>query len=146
MLIRLHHQVSVFLNRFHSLGLLVLRLTIAIIFIQTGWGKLNHLDQTTQYFIQLGLPFPYVNALMASATELLAGLGILVGLLIRPAALGIIGVMAVAIATAQWADVHDLNGFVGLQEWDYIVMAFVLVVFGAGKYSLEHILLKTVAK
>ncbi len=142
MLITLHHQIAKFLSKYQCAGLLLLRLTLSIIFIQTGWGKLTHLDVTTQYFTQLGIPFAHLNALFASAVEFLGGIALLIGLLVRPAALGLIGVMVVAIATAKWTEITDLNSFVGLQEWDYILMLTILLLFGAGKISLEHFVLK----
>ena len=36
----------------------VARLTVGLVFFQSGWGKLNSLEQVTSYFTELGLPAP----------------------------------------------------------------------------------------
>jgi len=36
----------------------IARLTVGLVFFQSGWGKLHSLDQVTSYFTELGLPAP----------------------------------------------------------------------------------------
>ncbi len=121
-----------------SFWLLLIRLVIGGIFIQTGWGKLTHLGTTTAFFQSLGIPFAHYNALAASLIEFVGGLLILTGLLTRLVSIPLICVMIIAIATAQWADVHSIYDFIGLQEVDYILFFGILFSEGAGKTSLDH--------
>jgi hypothetical protein len=48
--------------------------------------------------------------------------------------------MVVAIVTAKLGDVHGLSDLFGLQEVDYIVLAIVVAVLGAGPLSLDRLL------
>src|ERR1051325_9033505 len=41
---------------------LLSRLTIGGVFIQSGWGKLHHLDKVVQFFTSLGIPAPQIQA------------------------------------------------------------------------------------
>src|SRR5215475_2184514 len=92
---------------FPSKSLLIVRVVLGIIFFAHGaqkvfgWFGGPGLRNLIAYFRQsLGVPPPLT--VLAAFTELLGGLGMIVGLLARPAALGLIVVMLVAIATVHW--------------------------------------------
>jgi len=125
-------------NRKHEV-LLLIRLTLAPIFIQTGLGKFMHFHDTVGFFASLGLPFPMINAAMATATELIGGTLLLVGLGTQLVALPLAFVMVIAIATAKLSTVAGFSDFIRLQEWDYFVMFLIFATMGAGKWSLDHI-------
>lgn len=116
------------------------RLTLGLVFIAAGWGKLHSLPEVTEFFITLKIPFPGFNAHLVAATELVAGGLVLVGLAARLAALPLVVTMVVAIVTAKLGDVHGLSDLFGLQEVDYIVLAIVVAVLGAGPLSLDRLL------
>ena len=40
----------------------VARLTVGLVFFQSGWGKLHDLAKVTDYFTELGLPAPAFQA------------------------------------------------------------------------------------
>ena len=70
-----------------------------------GWFGGPGLRGVIGYFKQsLGIPAPLT--VLAALTELLGGLAMIVGFLVRPAAVGLIIVMVVAIA-----QVHSRHGF-----------------------------------
>lgn len=119
---------------------LVSRLTIGGIFIQTGWGKLHHLDKVAGFFAQLGIPAPRLQAPLVAAVEFGCGLLVLLGLITRLAALPLIATMSVAIATAKMKEVHDYSDFLSLSEYLFIVLLLWLVVTGAGALSLDRLL------
>ena len=123
-----------------SFLLTIIRFIIGMIFIQTGLGKLTHLGDTTAFFGQLGIPYPHLNALMASFTELVGGTALILGVLTRLTVIPLIGVMIVAILTAQLPEVHSWSDLIRLQEVDYILFFTVLGVFGAGKWSVDAFL------
>src|SRR5690348_652121 len=51
----------------------LIRVTLGVVFLQSGWGKLHHLDQVTDFFTQLGIPAPHAQAVFVSGLELVGG-------------------------------------------------------------------------
>ena len=110
-----------------------------------GWFGGNGFDATMGFFTHtMGIPAPL--AVLAILAEFLGGIGLVVGLLSRVAALGIGVDMVVAVLL-----VHAPNGFFmnwyGNQKgegFEYhllvIAMAFLVVVRGAGAWSVDRAL------
>jgi putative oxidoreductase len=119
---------------------LVARVTLGVLFISTGWGKVHDLDKVTGFFTELGIPLPHLNAVMVSFVELIGGGLLLLGLASRLAALPLIASMAVAILTAQRENVHGLADLFGLVEWTYLALLLWVAIAGPGKASLDHFL------
>jgi putative oxidoreductase len=119
------------------LGPTLARLTVGLVFIGTGWGKLHSLGDVTDFFASLHIPAPGFNARLAASTEFFGGLLVLVGLGTRLAALPLAFTMVVAILTAQRADISGLTALVGFEEWSYLVFFIWLAVAGAGPLSLD---------
>jgi putative oxidoreductase len=128
------------LRRFEWLGPLLVRLTLGLVFVVTGWGKLHALDDVTQFFASLHIPAPHANAVFVSAVELVGGALLMLGLGTRAAALLLVGVMAVAIWTAKLPELHGVVDLANTTEAAYLVALVWLVVSGAGKASLDHLL------
>jgi putative oxidoreductase len=119
---------------------LLLRITLASVFIQTGWGKLNDLGQVTGYFTQLGIPAPGLNAAMAAGTEFFGGILLLVGLGTRLVSLPMAFTMVVAILTAKRENLDGLTTLFGFEEWSYLVMFLTVAIVGPGGFSLDALL------
>jgi putative oxidoreductase len=119
---------------------LLLRITLASVFIQTGWGKLNDLQQVTGYFTQLGIPAPGLNAAVAAGTEFFGGLLLLVGLGTRLVSLPMGFTMVVAILTAKRENLDGLTTLFGFEEWSYLVMFLTVAIVGPGGFSLDALL------
>jgi len=126
-------------ERLSSLGPTLARLTLGVVFIGTGWGKLHGLDKVTDFFTELGIPAPGFNAVLASSAEFVCGALLLVGLLSRLAAIPLIVVMTVAILTAKLENLHGISDLLGFEEWTYIVLALWIVVAGSGPLSLDRL-------
>jgi putative oxidoreductase len=124
----------------------LLRLTAGVVFLTTGWGKLQDLGQVTEFFASLGLPWPGANARLVATTEFLGGALLLVGLGTRLVALPLSFTMVVAIATARLSEVDGAAALLGLQEWDYLVMFLALLVLGPGPLSIDALLARRVAQ
>jgi putative oxidoreductase len=120
---------------------LVARITLGVLFVSTGWGKVHDLDKVTGFFTDLGIPMPHANAVMVSFVELFGGGLLLIGLGSRLAALPLMASMAVAILTAQRENVHGLPDLFGLVEWTYLALLLWVAIAGPGKASLDHLLL-----
>ncbi len=124
-------------ERLSFLAPALIRLTVGLVFIRTGWGKLQNLGDQTEFFASLHIPLPALNARIAAVTEFVGGVSVLVGLGARIAALPLSFVMLVAILTAKLGDVSGLVDFVGLEEWSYLVMFLVIAIRGPGALSLD---------
>jgi putative oxidoreductase len=146
MLIRLNQKLKNITEKYQDFLILILRLSVALIFIRTGYGKLMHLDKTVMFFESLGIPFANLNALLAAGTELIGGLCILAGLFTRIVSFPLAFVMVIAIATAQWREVTGLADLVSLIEYLYLIIFLLFTSLGAGKLSLDALWLEKKSK
>jgi putative oxidoreductase len=121
---------------------LVGRITLGVLFMSTGWGKVHHLDKVTGFFTELGIPAPAFHAVFVSYIELVGGALILAGLAARFAAVPLIVSMAVAILTAKRDELHGLADLFGLVEWTYLALLVWVVFAGAGRASLDYLLFR----
>ena len=132
------------LGRLDFVPPLLVRFVIGFVFVNTGWGKLHSLDHLIQYFTELKIPFPQIQAPFVAGIEFVCGGLVLVGLATRFAAFPLVGTMVVAIATALWPDLDGLNDLLGRAEFLYIVLLVGLVVRGAGAVSIDALLAKRI--
>jgi putative oxidoreductase len=140
---------------------LVLRAALAVVFIFHGQQKIspengygskwhtNALNMMAEKAAASGKPQDTAKApeplpagiqLAVGWGEFLGGVAIALGLLTRLAALGIIAIMAGAIATVHWPGGFSLatQGF----EYNYvlIMVAVALILSGAGTISLDQVI------
>jgi putative oxidoreductase len=127
-------------HAFRWLSPTLARLTIGLVFLQSGWGKLHDLEKVTDYFTTLGLPAPALQARLASTAEFVCGGLLLLGLATRFAAIPLIITMCVAIRTALWDQVEGVSTLVGLTEFAYIALLVWLATDGPGPLSLDQLL------
>jgi putative oxidoreductase len=116
------------------------RLTVGLVFVQSGWGKLQDLEKVTGFFTELGIPHPAFQARLASTAEFVCGGLLLLGLATRFAVVPLIVTMCVAIRTAQWKDVDGIGSLVGLLEFAYIALLVWLGTDGPGPLSVDRLL------
>lgn len=129
----------------------IVRVVLGLIFFAhgsqkaLGWFGGNGFSATMGFFTGM-MHIPPPLAFLAICAEFLGGLGLLVGLLARIAALGIAVNMVVAIATVHYQFGFFMNWF-GNQKgegFEYhllvIGMALLIIVRGAGAFSLDHLL------
>lgn len=94
---------------------LALRLYLAPIFFTAGMNKLNNFPDTVQWFGDmmdgLGLPFPTLMAGLATGTELVGAVALVLGLGLRWMTLPMMFTMLVAIVTVHWP-----NGWLAIAE------------------------------
>jgi putative oxidoreductase len=130
------------LDRVAWVGPLLARVTLAGVFIPSGWGKLHDLGKVASYFEELQIPAPHFNAFLVASTELVGGILVLVGFATRVASLPLAFTMLVAILTAKRAEIHGFTSLVAFDEFAYLTMFLWLAVAGAGRASLDHLLLR----
>jgi putative oxidoreductase len=128
------------LHKIGWIGPLLVRLTLGLVFLTTGWGKLHSLGDVTEFFRSLNIPAPGVQAAFVSTIEFAGGVLLILGLGTRIVSALLIGVMAVAIYTAKLPELHGVVDLANTVELTYLVMFVWLVVAGAGAISLDHLL------
>ncbi len=134
---RLRRLVRSVSDRLRWLPPTVARLTIGLVFLQTGWGKVTNIQKVVGFFTELGIPAPELQARLAASAELVCGSLILIGLFTRVATLPLIVTMTVAILTARRGDIHELTDLLGMEEYLFIVALLWLGAYGAGPLSLD---------
>ena len=127
-------------------GLTVLRIFVGIIFAAHGSQKLfgwfggGGLAGTAQWMESIGLAPGMLMAALAGGTEFLGGLALIIGLLARPAALGLSFTLLVAIFS-----VHISNGLSMANNGYEFALALLggtvaVLIEGAGKLSIDRAL------
>jgi len=117
---------------------LLARVTLGVLFMSTGWGKVQNLAKVAAFFAELHIPAPAIQATLVSYVELIGGALLLVGLLARLASVPLIASMAVAILTAKADEVHGLPDLFGLVEWTYLALLTWVALAGPGRASLDQ--------
>ena len=128
------------------MGPTLARITVGVVFMQTGWGKLHSLPDVTEFFVSLHIPAPAFQARLAAGTEFFGGLLVLFGLGTRLAALPLGFTMMVAIATAKRADLTGVSALLGFEEWSYLVFFIWIALAGAGPLSLDALAKRLLAR
>jgi len=125
-------------------GLTVLRVFVGIIFAAHGSQKLfgwcggGGLAGTAQWMESIGLAPGTLMALLSGGTEFFGGLALIIGLLARPAALGLSFTLLVAIFS-----VHIHNGlFMANNGYEFALAllggTLAVLLEGAGKLSADR--------
>ena len=138
-----------------DIGLTVLRLAIAWVFVAHGMHKLfsfwsgsgagpGGLAATAEHLAALGFPSPSILAIVAGVTQLAGGALAGVGLLTRFAASALLGYVLLGMATEhlRWGLFLNWTGVPGRGngvEYSLVLVgALVCLIFaGAGKWSLD---------
>ncbi len=135
-------------NSLQSPLLLAVRLYWGWQFAQNGWAKLHHLSTITEYFVSLGVPFPALNAPFVSGVEFLGGILLILGLCARPVGLVLAIDMLVAYWTADRAALlsifHDPGTFYTADPYTFLFASLLILIFGAGFFSLDRWMRKEV--
>ncbi|HEU0143045.1 MAG TPA: DoxX family protein [Bryobacteraceae bacterium] len=120
-------------------GIMLLRVTVAVIFIVHGGQKLfvYGLGGVGQSFGQMGIPAPAIIAALVAIIEFFGGLALLLGFFTRYAALLIAAVMAGAVLL-----VHSSKGFfVSSGGFEFalllLVASLTLAMAGPGALSID---------
>ena len=122
------------------LGPTLARVTVGLVFVATGWGKLHSIPDVTNFFTDLGIPAPGFNARLTAGTEFFGGLLVLLGLGTRLASLPLAFTMVIAIVTAKRASIDGITALVGLEEWSYLVLFLWIALAGAGPLALDALI------
>lgn len=114
-MVNLYTQIIKKLRHADGLPLLLLRLYLAPVMVQAGWNKASNFEDIVSWFgsddYGLGLPLPFVMALLATAAELVGGVFLLLGALTRLVSIPLMVTMIVAMVS-----VHAENGWLAIAD------------------------------
>ena len=126
--------------------LLIIRLYWGWQFFQTGRGKLMDVSKPAQFFASLGIPFPYLQAILVGCTECFGGLLLLAGLASRLISIPLGILLTVAYFTADIDRVRvifsDPDKFVTADEFLFLFTIVIVFAFGPGALSLDTLITK----
>lgn len=136
--------IQVVLSTRAGYGLTLLRIFVGLIFAAHGSQKLfgwfggGGLAGTAQWMESIGLAPGTLMALLSGGTEFFGGLALIIGLLARPAALGLSFTLLVAIFS-----VHIHNGlFMANNGYEFALAllggTLAVLIEGAGKLSFDR--------
>jgi putative oxidoreductase len=134
-----------------SWSIAVVRIVLGVIFFAhgaqkvLGWFGGHGLKGTTGYLRSIGLPLPV--AYLVCFFEFFGGIGLILGLLTRPAALAVAIVMVGAIVKVHWANGFFLNwnltpgkGHGYEANLAFLAMALACLRAGGGALSIDLLL------
>jgi putative oxidoreductase len=126
------------------------RLYWGIQLIESGWGKLHHLDKVTDYFTSLDLPMPGKMAVFISCVELFGGLFLALGLLSRVASLvltvNLIMAYVIGDRAALLSIFSDPDKFTAAAPYVFLIASLIVFLFGPGIFSLDALLSRFFSK
>jgi putative oxidoreductase len=128
-----------------DIALLVARVLLGVVLFAHGFQKvfISGLDRTTTAFTRIGVPVPPASAAYASIVELVGG-----GLLILGIATTIVSALVVLEMIGASLTTHSFINGVFVQQHGFELEASIcggallLLITGAGRYSIDHLLLR----
>ncbi|HLH07585.1 MAG TPA: DoxX family protein [Terriglobales bacterium] len=131
-------------NSLQSPLLLLVRLYWGWQFLQTGWGKLQHIHKVIGFFTSLGIPAPALNAWFVSGLEFVGGILLIAGLGSRFISLLLTVDMFVAYLTADRAAlasiISDPGKFYNADPYTFFFASLMILIFGPGRLALDYLL------
>lgn len=122
---------------------LMLRLYLLKVFFQSGLTKIQSWQSTIDLFAyEYSVPLlpPEVAAVMGTGGELILPVLLLLGLMTRPAALGLFVLNAVAAYAYALTDFYNFTGMLDHILWGAMILVYVL--YGPSPLSIDSLLSK----
>src|SRR5882757_7517284 len=141
---RLYERFFEAVDFLQSPFLLAVRLYWGWQLVQSGWGKLHHLDKVTEFFTSLNLPMPAQMAVFISCVEFFGGLFLAIGLFSRMTALVLTINMLMAYVTADRealsSIISDPDKFYAAAPYVFLIASLIILIFGPGKFCVDYLL------
>src|SRR6266852_748253 len=139
-----HEQFFGLVSYLQSPFLLVVRLYWGWQLSQSGWGKLHHLSNVTEYFTSLGLPMPAQMAVFIACIEFFGGIFLALGLASRITSLiltvNLIMAYVIGDHEALLSFFSDPDKFMAAAPFIFLMVSLIVLIFGAGKISADSLL------
>ncbi|MBO9202612.1 MULTISPECIES: DoxX family protein [Niastella] len=121
---------------------IIIRLMVGAVFISEGMQKFLFANKLgAGRFAKIGLPNPDFLGTFVGSFEIVCGTLVLIGLFTRLAAMPLLTIMLVAIATTKaqlladngfWSMLHDSR-----TDWSMLLGSIFLIIKGGGNWSLD---------
>jgi len=132
------------MNSLQSPFLLLIRVYWGWLLLQSGIGKITHIDKVVSYFNDLGIPAPSFNAHFNAGLETVGGILLLLGLGSRVICVPLVINMIVAYITADreaWTSFFsDQNKFFAADPFPFLMVSLLVLIFGPGYFSVDTII------
>jgi putative oxidoreductase len=144
-------KVTDLFTRFEGVPILLVRIVLGVMFIQSGHGKLfgGH-EKVTGFFTDLGIPLPGLNAWVVAGVEFFGGICLVAGLGTRVFALMLSFTMLIATLTAKLPDLRkepdfNITSLFFVSEVLAMLLLLWMVFSGPGPVSLDRLAAKKLA-
>jgi putative oxidoreductase len=140
------------LNMLQSPLLLAIRLYWGWQFAQDGWGKLTHLAKVTEFFASLGLPAPWLAALLVAMVEFCGGILLALGLASRLVSLVLFVNMTMAYLSVPDDKTNFFHifskpeDFYGASPFTYWFISLLILILGPGLFSVDWLIGRRLGK
>jgi putative oxidoreductase len=138
--VQMYNKMVISLTRLSNITLLLIRLVLAYGFFVTARMKIGNVEGIASWFASMNYPFPLLSAYMATITEVVGVFLLALGLGSRLIVMPLIFVMLVAIVTVHWGNGFNAGDNGSEIPIYYLLMLFVLLVYGSGRFSLDHLI------
>jgi putative oxidoreductase len=117
----------------------ILRVAAGVVFVVYGWNKLQNPAGWQDMLTGLGFPAPVVLSWFVLMLELVGGVALIVGLLVRPIALLFAIEMVVSSVTVRLPLGFAPEGATGIElDLALLAAALALVILGPGRPSVDR--------
>jgi putative oxidoreductase len=117
----------------------ILRVAAGIVFLVYGWNKLQNPAGWQDMMTGLGFPAPVVLSWFVLVLELVGGVALIVGFLVRPIALLFAIEMVVSSVTVKLSLGFAPQGATGIElDLALLAAALALVILGPGRPSVDR--------
>lgn len=138
---------SLFLRVANSLQpplLLFVRMCWGFQFLESGLGKITHIDKVIGFFTDLHIPAPSFNAHFNAGLETVGGILLILGLGSRLIAFPLLINMIVAYLTAEpeafRSYFSDPAKFFAADAFPFFLASLLILIFGPGWFSLDTLI------
>lgn len=125
-------------DKYKDLAPLLLRIGVGLIFIVAGWGKLNGIEGTADFFGNIGIPLPAIMAWVVAIVEFVGGIMVLVGYRIQLPALLLAFTMLVAIITTKLGGDEVFRAM--RLDLMLLLASLALTFMNSGSYSVDAVM------
>jgi putative oxidoreductase len=125
-----------------ALGLFVLRVVVAVIFVIRGLQKVQHLDVTRTQFEQVGIPYADTMAFVVGVCEVAIAIALVFGIAVRVVGVGIAIIAIGALAYVKWRTgaifTDGQPGFAGELELLLAAVGLAFAGLGGGGWTVDR--------
>jgi putative oxidoreductase len=143
-ILRAYAQFRCAASSLQSPLLLLVRLYWGWQFAQSGWGRLHHIPQATQFFASLHIPFPGANVVFISTLEFIGGILLILGLGSRVISLLLACDMMVAYLLSDMEALRSVfsnpGKFYNADPYTFLFASLLILIFGPGRIALDWLL------